>query len=118
VYPPSSAPIDRLAPTVRPAQRAVMRQDWHDLLFLHWVVRPEHLRPLIPDALDLDLFEGRAYVGLVPFTMTGVRPETGNGNGKRGHSWIVTQSAKFGQPSLMVSLASSRQDVLDRPKPP
>jgi uncharacterized protein YqjF (DUF2071 family) len=51
-----------------------MRQDWHDLLFLHWVVRPELLRPLIPDALDLDLFEGRAYVGLVPFTMTGVRP--------------------------------------------
>ena len=74
MYPPSSAPIDRLAPTVRPAQRAVMRQDWHLLLFLHWAVRPEQLRPLIPAGLDLDLFEGRAYVGLVPFTMTGVRP--------------------------------------------
>jgi hypothetical protein len=77
MYPPSSSPIDpidRLAPTVRPARRAVMRQDWHHLLFLHWAVRPEQLRPLIPDALDLDLIEGRAYVGLVPFTMTGVRP--------------------------------------------
>src|SRR5262249_20353254 len=39
-----------------------------------WVVAPEQLRPLIPAALELDLFEGRAYVGLVPFTMTGVRP--------------------------------------------
>src|SRR3954452_22862335 len=51
-----------------------MRQDWHPLLFLHWVVSPEGLRPLVPAGLDLDLFEGKAYVGLIPFTMTGVRP--------------------------------------------
>ncbi len=70
----SSPPIDRLAPAVRPPGRAVMRQNWRHLLFLHWVVSPERLRPLVPNGLDLDLFEGRAYVGLVPFTMTGVRP--------------------------------------------
>jgi uncharacterized protein YqjF (DUF2071 family) len=51
-----------------------MRQNWHQLLFLHWIVAPEPLRPLIPAGLELDLFEGQAYVGLVPFTMTGVRP--------------------------------------------
>ncbi len=74
--PPSASPvpIDRIAPTIRPLRRAVMRQNWLQLLFLHWVVAPEQLRPLIPSGLDLDLFEGRAYVGLVPFTMTGVRP--------------------------------------------
>jgi uncharacterized protein len=66
--------IDRLAPLERPQQRAVMRQKWRDLLFIHWPIRPESLRPLIPAPLDLDLFEGTAYVGLVPFTMTGVRP--------------------------------------------
>jgi uncharacterized protein len=66
--------IDRLAPTQRPLQRAVMRQKWRDLLFIHWPVNPEVLRPLIPAQLELDLFEGTAYVGLVPFTMTGVRP--------------------------------------------
>ena len=74
---PSSLPIDpvdRLAPAVRPPRRAVMRQNWRHLLFLHWVVSPERLRPLVPAGLDLDLFEGRAYVGLVPFTMTDVRP--------------------------------------------
>ncbi len=32
------------------------------------------LRPLLPPGLELDLYEGRAYVGLTPFTMTGVRP--------------------------------------------
>jgi uncharacterized protein len=51
-----------------------MRQDWRHLLFLHWAVAPESIRPLVPAGLELDLFEGRAYVGLVPFTMTGVRP--------------------------------------------
>jgi uncharacterized protein YqjF (DUF2071 family) len=51
-----------------------MRQNWHHLLFLHWVVSPEQLRPLIPPELELDLCDGSAYVGLVPFTMTGVRP--------------------------------------------
>lgn len=51
-----------------------MRQDWKHLLFLHWEVDPGQLRSLVPAGLELDLFEGRAYVGLVPFTMTGVRP--------------------------------------------
>jgi uncharacterized protein YqjF (DUF2071 family) len=51
-----------------------MRQDWHHLLFLHWAIVAEQLRRLIPAGLELDLFDGRAYVGLVPFTMTGVRP--------------------------------------------
>jgi uncharacterized protein len=51
-----------------------MRQKWRDLLFLHWPINPGALRPLIPSQLELDLFEETAYVGLVPFTMTGVRP--------------------------------------------
>ena len=70
--PPS--PIDRETPTRRPDRRAVMRQDWHRLLFLHWEVPDDSLRALLPPGLELDLFEGRAFVGLVPFSMTGVRP--------------------------------------------
>ena len=41
---------------------------------MHWPRPPEALRPLDPPQLELDLFDGTAYVGLVPFTMTGVRP--------------------------------------------
>ena len=66
--------IDRLSATRRPRQWAVMRQNWRDLLFLHWAVPPEALRPLVPPRLELDLYDGSAYLGLVPFTMTGVRP--------------------------------------------
>lgn len=70
----STGPIDRIAPTRRPAGRTAMFQHWAHLLFLHWAVPVDTLRPLIPPDLDVDTFEGRAYVGLVPFTMTGVRP--------------------------------------------
>jgi len=47
---------------------------WHDLLFMHWAVDPGLLRPLMPDGLELDLFEGMAWIGVVPFYMTGVGP--------------------------------------------
>ncbi len=66
--------IDRVGPTREPGQWPVMRQNWRELLFVHWAVPAEELRPLVPPQLDLDLFDGTAYVGLVPFTMTGVRP--------------------------------------------
>ncbi len=65
---------DRLAPTRRPPGPSVMRQDWRQLLFLHWEVPPEALRPLIPAPLSVDTFEGRAYVGVTPFVVRGARP--------------------------------------------
>ena len=64
---------DRVAATRRPEGAPVMRQDWWDLLFLHWKVKPDVLRRRLPPALDLDTFEGRAYVGIVPFTVSGAR---------------------------------------------
>lgn len=66
--------IDRITPTLRPDDRTVMYQRWAKLLFLHWEVEAEELAPRLPPGLTLDTFEGKAYVGLVPFTMAGVRP--------------------------------------------
>ena len=71
---PEIADADRVALTRRPEGRPVMYQRWQDLLFLHWEVPAGALRRLLPDGLEVDLFEGRAFVGLVPFTMEGVRP--------------------------------------------
>jgi uncharacterized protein len=62
-----SAPRDLL-------DRIAMRQRWHDLLFLHWQIDPNAIQRLLPAGLEVDLYEGRTYVGLVPFRMTGVCP--------------------------------------------
>ena len=50
-----------------------MEQYWHDLLFAHWHVPVSQLRPLVPAKLPLDEFEGNAWVGVVPFRMSGIR---------------------------------------------
>jgi uncharacterized protein YqjF (DUF2071 family) len=66
--------IDRVTPTLEPDQQVFMYQNWHHLAFLHWEVPRAELQALIPPELTVDLFEGKSYVGLVPFTLTGVRP--------------------------------------------
>jgi uncharacterized protein len=50
-----------------------MEQKWHDLLFMHWPVRPAELEPLVPSPLRVSTFHGVAWVGVVPFRMSGVR---------------------------------------------
>src|SRR5437773_5716036 len=46
---------------------------WHDLLFIHWPIHVDLLRPLIPPSLHIDTFDGKAWIGVVPFRMTGFR---------------------------------------------
>ena len=50
----------------------LMTQSWHDLLFAHWRVDVSEMRRAVPAAFDLDLFEGEAWLGVVPFRMTNV----------------------------------------------
>jgi uncharacterized protein len=63
----------------------VMWQIWHELLFAHWPISSAILRPLVPECLEMDTFEGSSWVGVVPFHMSGVRP--------RGFPPIPTLSA-------------------------
>jgi uncharacterized protein YqjF (DUF2071 family) len=49
-----------------------MRQTWRDLTFLHWPYDQALVRPLVPRQLELDLHEGAAWIGLVPFLITGL----------------------------------------------
>lgn len=51
-----------------------MRQRWRDLLFLHWDWDPNHVQKTLPAGLTVDTWNGRAYLGVVPFFMEGVRP--------------------------------------------
>jgi len=61
-------------PWTLPESPWVMTQTWRDLLFAHWRVDEQVLRAKIPAAFRLDLFDGAAYVGVVPFRMTNVAP--------------------------------------------
>jgi uncharacterized protein YqjF (DUF2071 family) len=51
-----------------------MKQVWHDLLFAHWAFDPALVRPLVRGPLPLDTFDGRAWIGVVPFRVSGLRP--------------------------------------------
>lgn len=66
--------MDRIAPTRRPEGKNAGTQSWRDLLFVHWEVPQQALRSLLPTRLSIDTWEGRAYVGLVPFAMREIRP--------------------------------------------
>jgi uncharacterized protein YqjF (DUF2071 family) len=52
----------------------LMTQSWHNLLFAHWPVDAAQLRTHLPPGLPLDLYEGQAWLGVVPFRMTNVAP--------------------------------------------
>jgi uncharacterized protein YqjF (DUF2071 family) len=45
----------------------IQRQNWRDVTFLHWRADPAAVRRLLPAQLELDLFEGECWIGLVPF---------------------------------------------------
>ena len=57
-----------------PSAPWLMRQTWHDLLFAHWTVDAVALRRQVPAVFELDLYEGDAWIAVVPFRMTNVAP--------------------------------------------
>src|SRR5262245_23161746 len=67
----------------RPSPPWAMAMRWHDLLFLHWPIAAAELRPRIPAPLAIDEHSGSAWIGVVPFRMTNVRPR-----GVPGLPWL------------------------------
>lgn len=64
----------RLSARDSPSGRPVMRQRWNNLLFLHWPIEPASIRSRLPKGLHVDLFDGKAWIGIVPFSMERVHP--------------------------------------------
>lgn len=64
---------DRLAMRQRPEGQPIMHQNWGKLLFMHWRIDAKLLRPLVPSPLEIDVFDDSAWIGVVPFTMWGIR---------------------------------------------
>jgi uncharacterized protein YqjF (DUF2071 family) len=55
-------------------RRWVIGMRWERLLFAHWPMPAAALRGLVPVGLELDLFDGEAWLGIVPFRMARVGP--------------------------------------------
>ena len=66
--------VDRITPTQRPDRRPNGFQKWRNLLFLHWPIEAQVVQALLPPGLDVDCYQGQAYIGVVPFAMRDVRP--------------------------------------------
>jgi hypothetical protein len=61
---PLAGPV---VPRPEPVRVPLLRQTWNHTSFVHWPCPPEALRPLVPAELDIDVFEGRAWLSLVLF---------------------------------------------------
>jgi uncharacterized protein YqjF (DUF2071 family) len=64
----------REQPTTCPGENPIGYQRWSNLTFVHWRVPLATIRDLVPDTLEIDTFAGDAWIGLVPFYMSQVRP--------------------------------------------
>jgi uncharacterized protein YqjF (DUF2071 family) len=56
-----------------PERPWTMGQTWRNLLFAHWRVPHDVLRPHVPERLALEEHDGSAWIGLTPFRVTGLR---------------------------------------------
>ena len=65
--------VDRLAARHRPPGQPVMHQTWGKLLFMHWRISENLLRPHVPDSLEIDTYGDSAWIAIVPFTMWDIR---------------------------------------------
>lgn len=65
-----------------PVTRPIMRNWWEDLTFLHWRYPVAEVQRLVPPTLEVEAFDGAAWVGLVPFHMRVARP------GGRSVPWL------------------------------
>jgi uncharacterized protein YqjF (DUF2071 family) len=70
---PAEEKIDRLTIRERPDRLHIMQQTWGKLLFMHWKIPVETLRPAIPKQLTIDTYEGDAWIAVVPFMIWGMR---------------------------------------------
>ncbi len=57
-----------------PLGRPILRMRWEKLLFLHWPWSTKDLQDRLPEGLVVEEFDGRAWLGIVPFLMRDVHP--------------------------------------------
>jgi uncharacterized protein YqjF (DUF2071 family) len=54
--------------------RRWLEMTWRDGLFVHWPVDPDVVADTLPERLSVATYNGDAYLGVVPFLMSDIRP--------------------------------------------
>jgi len=60
-----------------PPKPWLLYQEWHQVLLLHWKIDPKLLLRLIPEHLQLDTFDGSAYISIIAFNVENFRSSAG-----------------------------------------
>jgi uncharacterized protein YqjF (DUF2071 family) len=71
---PRTRAIHSHRPWPLPSRPWLMGQTWHDLLFAHWAVDPAALSRVLHPSIPLDLWDGKAWIGVTPFGIRGAHP--------------------------------------------
>ena len=56
------------------SKKCIMKQDWKNLLFLHWSIPVKTIRQHIPEELEIETYNNSAWIGIIPFQMRNLRP--------------------------------------------
>lgn len=51
----------------------LVTQTWNNLLFSHWPIPSKIIKEHLPSSLEVDLFDGQAWVGIIPFYVNHMR---------------------------------------------
>jgi uncharacterized protein len=89
--------------TQRPVRRAVMVQGWHNLTSVHWSFDPQVVQELLPPGFVVDTFDGRAWVGLIPFAMHRIGVPLG-----RGRRLTAGRFSSFPETNVRTYIVDSR----------
>ena len=63
-----------ISPVPMPTRPWALQMRWLELCFMHWAVDAQAIKRQLPAGVELDTYQGRAYLGVVPFRMEGIRP--------------------------------------------
>jgi uncharacterized protein len=75
-HPRTTVPPNSAIPSANPPRAVshpVIFQGWQSLTFLHWRYNSSSLERLLPPGLELDTFDGSAWIGLTPFRVVKLR---------------------------------------------
>ncbi len=71
---PHPSPDAQVALRERPSGRCALHQRWADLAFLHWAWDPAEIQARLPSGLEVETWDGKGWLGVVPFSMERIRP--------------------------------------------